>query len=234
LDFYQQVKITLRNKLALYPRIFIPAYRFLAPKRNVSFLASKDTEIIIEGFPRSGNTYAVAAFQQAQKRKIKTAHHLHVEAQILEGVRLRLPVMVLIRKPLDAIQSLKIRKPELSVDAAFRQYVRFYSTTRSVLQYVVLAKFEDVIKDYGKIIERVNDKFCTHFELFEPTAANVESVFREIERINDELFAGKESYVSRPSPERIHLKKKLPLEIPEALAEKANTLYERVCLESGP
>jgi hypothetical protein len=231
-DLYPQLKKTLRNKLAIYPRIFIPAYRILAPKSKSSLLVSKDTEIVIEGFPRSGNTYAVAAFRHAQKKKVKTAHHLHVEAQILEGVRLGLPVVVLIRKPLDAIQSLKIRQPELSLDAAFRQYIRFYSITRGVLQHVLLAKFEDVIENYGKIIERVNHKFCTHFDLFEPTTANVASVVREIERINDELFEGRETHVSRPSPQRAQLKKKVPLDIPEALAEKANTLYGTVCFES--
>ena len=234
MDLYPQLKKTLRNKLAIYPRIFIPAYRILAPKRKSSLLVSKDTEIVIEGFPRSGNTYAVSAFRHAQKKKIKTAHHLHVETQILEGVRLGLPVVVLIRKPLDAIQSLKIRQPELSLDDAFRQYIRFYSITKGVLQHVVLAKFEDVIEDFGKIIERVNHKFCTRFDLFEPTSANVDRVFREIDRINDELFDGKETYVSRPSPQRAKLKNKVPFEIPEGLAEKANMLYERVCGECEP
>jgi len=232
MDFIMRVKKAWRHKLAAYPRIFIPAYRILSPPRTRALLISPDTEIVIEGFPRSGNTYAVAAFQQAQKRQIKIAHHLHAEAQILEGVRRSLPVMVLIREPLAAIRSLKIRQPEEAVDEAFRRYVRFYSITRKVIKDVVLARFEDVIEDYGKVIERVNRKYSAAFEIFENSTKNVESVFREIERINHELFEGKETHVSRPSHERTVRKENLPLEFSEGLAEKAQTLYENVCHES--
>ena len=228
MGFSQRVKKTLRYKLAAYPNIFIPVYRLLAPPRNVAFLISPDTEIVIEGFPRSGNTFAVVAFQLAQKKKIKIAHHLHAEAQILEGVKRSLPVIVLIREPLATIRSLNISHPDIAVDVALRRYFRFYNITRSVLRHVILAKFEDVIKDYGKIIERVNHKFSTRFGIFKPTATNVDKVFREIERINDELFNKRETQAARPRLERPNLEK----DIPRVLAEKAIRLYKRVCFES--
>jgi hypothetical protein len=231
-DLFQRIKTTLRYKSAAYPHVFIPACRLFAPPRTGSLLIAPDTEIVIEGFPRSGNTFAVAAFQQAQKRQIKIAHHLHAEAQILEGVKRSLPAIVLIREPLAAIRSLKIRQPELAVEEAFRRYIRFYSITRRVLKHIVVAKFEDVVEDFGTIIERVNHKFLTDFDIFDPTTANVDRVFREIERINLELFDGKETHVSRPSHERSIQADKFPMDYSKALAEKAQALYESICLES--
>lgn len=88
---------------------------------------SQDTEIVIEGFPRSANTFAVVASTQAQgARPIRIAHHLHAEAQVLAGVERKLPVIVLIRQPEDAIRSLKIAFPDQDENRMLRLYLRFY------------------------------------------------------------------------------------------------------------
>src|SRR5205814_3293356 len=89
----------VRTFLGRYPAIALPLLRarggdgFLAPIRD-------ETEVVIEGFPRSGNTFAVAAFHYAQRpRDVKIAHHAHVPAQLLSAVRLGLPAVVLVRDP---------------------------------------------------------------------------------------------------------------------------------------
>jgi hypothetical protein len=41
---------------------------------------------------------------------------------------------------------------------------------------VVIAPFEDVIDEFGLIIERVNSRFGTEFDRFEHTSSNVEAV----------------------------------------------------------
>src|SRR5207247_8264431 len=52
-------------------------------------VATAETEICIEGFPRSGNTFAVIAFQQAQTRTVSIAHHVHAPGSVIGAARRR-------------------------------------------------------------------------------------------------------------------------------------------------
>jgi hypothetical protein len=64
------------------------------------------TDIVIEGFPASANTFAVAAFRLAQEpRYMRIAHHTHVPAQVIEATRLGVPAILLIREPMQAVLS---------------------------------------------------------------------------------------------------------------------------------
>ena len=126
------MKKILKNRLKFYlshntPYIFHLLYKILGPEVLVKeALISKKTEIVIEGYPRSANTFSVFAFLQAQGRHISIAHHLHVEAQIVLGVRWGIPVLVLLRNPVDAIRSLKIRHPDIIIRNEIERYIQFY------------------------------------------------------------------------------------------------------------
>ena len=67
-------------KINNYSRIF-PAYIRLRDlvlgSDQKRMLYSKETELVIEGFPRSANTFAVLAFDYAQPDDVKLAHQLH-------------------------------------------------------------------------------------------------------------------------------------------------------------
>ena len=63
-------------------------------------IARSETDIVIEGFPRSANTFAVAAFQYAQRRPLTIARHTHAPAQIMLASRANIPCLVLIKFPL--------------------------------------------------------------------------------------------------------------------------------------
>ena len=43
------------------------------------------TELVIEAFPRSANTFATVAFQLSQPAPVRVAHHLHAPAQVTEA-----------------------------------------------------------------------------------------------------------------------------------------------------
>ncbi|NNC58901.1 MAG: hypothetical protein HKO05_02780, partial [Erythrobacter sp.] len=146
----------------------MPIYRALAPESHARMAVSQDTEIVIEGFPRSANTFAVVAFTQAQgARQIRIAHHLHAEAQVLAGVERKLPVIVLIRQPEDAIRSLKIAFPDQDENRMLRLYLRFYRAVERVRDHVVIAEFTRTTSNFGSILRQVNEKFGTDFAMFE-------------------------------------------------------------------
>lgn len=173
------VKYRLRTWLGLHPTLFFPAMRYGGSKNNALF--DDKTEIVIEGFPRSANSFAVWAFLSCQQRPVHVAHHLHAPAQILRGVQNNLPVMALIRHPEQAAISLKGLYPWLPFKDIFKSYLMFYNAILPYLDKILVASFESVTADYGEVIRKLNDRFGTDFVVFEHVPENVERVFKFME-----------------------------------------------------
>lgn len=190
------------------PTLFFSLYGLRAKTRRLR--VRRTSSIVIEGFPRSANSFAVLAFARAQgatAAELRIAHHLHVPAQVIRGIRLGIPAVVLLRDPLDAVSSLLIREPWRSMDGALFDYCAFY---RTVLEcpasgYVVGA-FSEVTACFGSLVERVNERFGTRFLPFAHTPANVRAVFAELEALERADHGVKELEVARPSAERKGLK----------------------------
>lgn len=149
--------------------------------RSAAKRVTTQTDIVIEGFPRSANSFSVAAFQLAQPAAIEIADHLHLPLQIREGARLNKPVIALIRNPVDAVVSLHIREPYVSLRQALLSYRVFYRSIANLSDRFVIATFEEVTTDFGNVIERVNQRFETHFQPFSHTPENVDRVWQNIE-----------------------------------------------------
>lgn len=188
------------NALARYPRLYLA----LARRRYGSRVLGPGTDIVIEGFPRSANTFAVSAFELAQERPVTVAHHLHAAAHVVRAVEVGVPVILLVRRPEDAIVSVLLRKPALEPGPVAAAYLRFYEGVQPVLDGCVVAEFDQVIGDFGHVIDRVNRRYGTAFTPFEHTDDNVSRAFGRIESENRSRAAGAlvESAVARPSGER--------------------------------
>jgi hypothetical protein len=161
-------------------------------------------EIVIEGFPRSANSFAVAAFRLPQDRFLHIAHHRHVAAQVIGGVRLGIPVLVLVRHPEDAVLSLVTRHPNVPVELALKNYARFYGPILRLADHFVCANFEQVTTDFGVVVRRLNARFGSTFREFEHTSENVAECFFQIERHHRRQTGERhfEAMVPRPSPEK--------------------------------
>jgi hypothetical protein len=172
-------------------------------------LVGPETQLVIEGFPRSANSYAVVGFQIAQPTWLPVAHHTHAPAQIIRAADRGIPLLVPIRHPRDAIASLLIRDRRYTVDLAVEAYASFHETILPYLGSMVLARFEDVTRDLGGVIQRVNRQFRTSFAL--PPGADDDfraACFRVIEEI-DIRTGGNERTVARPSAWRQERKREL-------------------------
>lgn len=197
------------SRLGKYPSLFFFWRRVFRPN-TVDYLVNEETDLVIEGFPRSGNTFAVAAFLLSQASEVKLAHHTHKPANVIQAIRLTIPAIVIIRNPLDAIVSLTIRHPEINPRLGLRSYIRFYRQLYPYRKGFLIAQFEEVINDFGQIIRRVNTRFDTSFDIFHHTEENVQACFKMIEEM-DKSDTGREhitaSKVARPSDERENKKK---------------------------
>lgn len=190
-----------RNWAGARPALFYPLHALRHP--GDSRVVRKDTEIVIEGFPRSGNSFAVAAFELAQARPVRMADHLHVPAQILRAGAYKRPAFLLIREPGPAVRSLCVRFPYLTVAEALRSYYRFYARCLPFSESFVTLPFETLVSDFGGAIERLNQKFGTTFTPFSHTEENLNRVRKTLEERNASLGGNVlSSYLPNPVKEK--------------------------------
>lgn len=177
--------------------------------RNSGYPVRPDTEVVIEGFPRSGNTFAVVAFLRAQPREVRVAHHVHLPSQFLEAERRGLPAMLLLRDPEETVLSLAVRLPHLTVRQVLRAFVRFHRPLVRRTGAFVTVPFQVVRTDLGAGIRALNERFGTRFDEFDPTPEHLASVTGEIEAADRATFGRGEGYeraAAVPSATRQRLK----------------------------
>jgi hypothetical protein len=226
-----RVRHYARRPLARTPYLWDAAMRARSEKRAT--LARPDTAIVIEGFLRSGNTFSVAAFHIANGPESHVGRHLHGAPHVLRGVRLGLPTVVLIRQPRDAVLSYLVRRPTLTPYDALVEYLDFYRTAWPARDGFVVAPFDRVTRDFGAVLEQVNERFGTSFRRYEPTPENEARAFQLVEEMNRLETGGEvvESLVGRPSAERSRRKDELRalLERPRTVEKMsaADVLYEQ-------
>jgi hypothetical protein len=224
----------LRGVLGPYPA-YVRLLRWRHP--GVNGLTGPDTEVVIESYPRSGNTFSVTAFELAQNREVRRGDHLHAPAQVILAARMRIPCLVLIRRPRDAIFSHFNRFPDISVRQCLTDYVRFYRTVQPYRGAYLLATFEAVTRDFGSVIRALNAKFGTDFLEFRHTPENEARCFQLIQSGYERRFGNgepiSEAIHSRPSRAKAELKSRAQelfarqYDLPRhaALRERADAVY---------
>lgn len=217
--FYVRTTYEIRSNIALHPELFFLLVKLKPKSRSIA--VGKHTELVIEGFPRSANSFAVGAFRSAQSRPIEIATHLHAPAQIILAARYNIPTLLLIRYPVDAVLSFKSSFPDsqISLKQLFRYYILFYQKLLPYRDGYVLSYFENAIKDFGLEIEKINLKFNTRFERFKSTEENIQKIFKS------------QGEHSGPSSQRRELKRilaeKLEVEPLKQIVDRAIDVYRQ-------
>ena len=224
-----------KTVIAKYPPLAMPIAR-----RRHGIPVDAQTRIVIEGFPRTGTSFAVAAFDLAQEGAVPIACHVHAPAQILDGARRGIPALAIVRGPEDTILSFVIRNPHIGTALALRGYLRFYEPLLPHRSRFVVGTFAQVTEDFGLVTRRVNERFGTRFTEFEHTVDNVRRCFEAIEAdYGKRLPEGEalEREVARPSEWRRARKEELraAYRAPEfaRLRGKAECVFEAIAGGSG-
>jgi hypothetical protein len=170
----------LRSRLAEWPALYLPLARMKYRRPGPKAVGS-ETELVIDGYTRSAVTFAVFAFQLAQDRPVRLAHHLHAPAQLIEAARRQVPTLAVIRAPEGAVLSALIREPYVTPRSAFVAYSRFYESLLPYRSAMVVGEFEEVTDDLGAVVRRVNQRFGTRFREFDHSPENVRFCFDLVE-----------------------------------------------------
>jgi len=195
-------------------------------------MVTRKTVLVLEGYPRSANSYALAALLHANG-PLEVAHHLHSPLSVEMGVRHGLPIAVMLRRPVDAVASVLQTDEGFSAKRELRRYVSFYRRVEPLASAIVIAPFEIVVADFGRIIELVNEKFGTSFKMYLGTDEDQIAVHAMVDQMDGRQSLDgqpREAMVSRPSAARLEHKAAFVEQImqcgPEL--ESANAIYRRL------
>ena len=175
--YYRHLRWGIRSRFALYPSLYLS----LARMKYGEAVLAPDTKLLIDGFTRSGVTFAVVAFNVAQRTPVPVAHTLHAPAHVIAAVRQGVPSLVVVREPEAAVLSAVIREPNVTIEQALRSWIRFHNAIRPYREGFVVGLFDRVVDDYGSVIDEVNGRFGSAFDRFEHTPENVALCFSIIE-----------------------------------------------------
>lgn len=180
-------------------------------RRYHGLLISKSTQLVVEGYPRCANTYAVAVLKTSQPAAIELARHTHAIAQIKRAYQERIPTLLLIRSPEDAILSYVIREENVDIPLAIRRYVSFHEAALPLARDFVVSDFNTTTTDFNKVILALNGRFALNLAEFHPTDETDAEIRTAVENMEMKDSGGhlSEARVARPSASRTAIKHRM-------------------------
>jgi hypothetical protein len=209
--------------------IFAPTAYFRQTNKKVR--VSNNTDIAIEGFWRCANHFAAFAFQEAQDKRMNIAKHFHASAQIKMAIRKKIPSIIVVRNPYDSIASALVYEPETNPYYFIKYYKIFYESLMKIRHKSVVSDFKETTKNFDMVIDKVNKKFNTNFNLFNNTPQNINLVLNQIKEENKiTMTKNLNDKIAIPSSEK-NIKKNEILDMLNTeykkQMEELNNLYEQ-------
>jgi hypothetical protein len=173
------------------PSLYRPAKR-LAGHGDAGQLCDRTTDLCIEGYPSSGNSFSFALLRIANDR-LRIAHHCHSVANFRLALGYGVPAVCLIRDPEDAIAS-RLARFKGNLRSSVLEYIDFYDFALEHRDRLTIVTFEELTGNTAAFLERVAQASGQTFDL------------TDIERLKQKAVA----YITRWSkqhgdPERISL-----------------------------
>lgn len=136
-SFFYLIKFNFNTSI-----IGLNIWNFLISKSK-KIIVSNQTDLVIEGFPRSGNTFIYAVFKLLSNNKISIARHKHEIGQLKKAIKLKKLNLVIIRNPTDSILSLIVRENVTFSFAIYyyREYYKFLIANKNKLTFVSFDQF---------------------------------------------------------------------------------------------
>lgn len=149
--------------------VFLPVFRLF--KNRYPCYAVPNANICIEGFPRSGNSFFVAVFQQWNPETI-IAHHSHLASNAKYAANQDKPTVILVREPAEAIASAIAWDGDDSrilPGVGLITYFSFYKSLNRFRQKILFLDFHEAVSKPDACIEKINQRFGTNFRNIEFT-----------------------------------------------------------------
>lgn len=184
--------------------VFLPMFRVF--RSRFPKLVGADTDVCIDGYPRSGNTYFVSAFL-GWNQSLTVAHHTHLAGSVKYALKRNIPTAVLLRRPEDAVSSVLVWDGLLSITIALASYIHFYQTLWKYRGKFLVLPFEDVTKRPDICVQNINQRFGRQFSSMAFSTELDEEIRARLEKA-DLQYNRKGVNASLPNPDKSQLKKR--------------------------
>lgn len=180
-SFLKTIRWNVREYVSVRPKL----WRFSTILRGSSHnIIGAQTDIVCEGYPRSGNSFAEAVFHITQG-PLKIAHHRHVPAQLLLAEKMGKPALLLYRSPKDAVASAVLRrKGETTLGRELETWINFNRACLPIADTIVTVGFPTTTQHFKLVIAALNKKYNINLAIPKITnEALGELAFCEISRL---------------------------------------------------
>ncbi|QHS23473.1 sulfotransferase domain-containing protein [Virgibacillus sp. MSP4-1] len=178
---FQTIKVLLKSNEFIYSIYSSYKNNFQNGKYNI---VNKRTDICIEAYPSSANTFLQYLVKE-NYNGLNIAHHSHSIPNLKKAIRKKVPMIVIIRKPKDAISS-RITRFSTNTRYAILEYKYFYEFVYKHKEDILVLNFEDVIKQPLKVLKDIRD--YVNFDMNLNSVDNINVVIENVQKriIEDE------------------------------------------------
>lgn len=197
------------------PFLFSLWYHFYRKHRGVKInYFNSETKFLIDGYPRSGNTFAVSLTKNIFNEK-NFLHHFHAIAPIKISLNKDIPVFILIREPKEAITSNYLKTFALkneSIPSSINklllkrltlEYLNFYRFVLKKKKEIRIIDFYDLINIPEKVISLFNE--LVYDNKIEVTSTQIKNAVNSYRGATDTFGS------SKPNPEKEKYKDELKM-----------------------
>jgi len=158
------IRQSLRRVVAARPAVYLP----LRACRRPGTVLDARTDLVIEGAPRCGNTWAEFALRRCRP-DLRLAHHSHAAAHVKRALSRDIPVLVVIRDPDAAVASrLAMGTGAVTVRGAFLDYAAFYEALASWRgPGLLVADFAAVTRAMSRVVAALEARFALDLPPFD-------------------------------------------------------------------
>lgn len=191
--------VSERGRAALehLPWVYLRVAKRISPARPV---VGGSTDLVIEGYPRSGNSFLLSWIDTANPQ-ITIASHIHSIAHVHAALRREIPVVVVIRPPEAAIASHAVFSPDLPLEHMIDRYRRFHLGIARVVDRVIISPFPVTTGAPERVVEALRPVMSV--PLADAPPGGRDEVMADLER-RTVAFHGSvdETRVARPTTAR--------------------------------
>lgn len=193
-----------------------------------------DTQLLVDAFPRCGNTFLYHLLRETQKPEIRIAHHMHSAGHLALGEQLGVPTVTILRKPQAACISYIIRNSKVTAKQSLLDYLYFH-TTLARLSGVLIIPFERLVKETDDVLRQISQQYSVvqhatvDAEVLENVAQRV-SVADKRDRVRRNDSRNAQFTAGKPNASRASLKAQRGEEIDAypKLLSRCNDIYEQI------